>query len=224
LRIKEVLLNGATVLAVSCAIATSIAAFRRGGSLSLKPTALPAPAARPVPQWREFLATGHRIGLPSAALTIIEFGDFECPACAGYARMLDTVRARYPRDFAIVFHHLPLPYHHLAYPLARAAECAATQGKFVEFHDAVYAHPESLGIVPISHLGVVAGVGDPAQFDRCFADTSPVQAVDQDLASAKKIGAPGTPALIVDGQLRSADLRIDELESMIKRRVRGGAR
>jgi protein-disulfide isomerase len=220
LRTREVILNTATAVAVGCAIVSAIGAVRSGslfGGQSAKSVSANKP--RPVANWEQLLSTGRRIGPESAVVTLIEFGDFECPACAAYEQMLDTVRTRYPMDFAVVFHHFPLPYHHLAYPLARASECAATQGKFTEFHDAAYAHPESLGVVPVSALGAKIALPNVAAFERCFADTARVSRIEADLKTAKRIGVPGTPGVILDGQLRSADVRVDELESLIRKRL-----
>ena len=221
MKTKELVLNGITAVAVVSAVATSVSAVRRGGSLlsASPPQNVAAAKPRPVTNWRPLLSTGHRIGPADALVTLIEFGDFECPACAAYEKMLDSIRHRHPREFAVVFHHFPLPYHHLAYPLARASECAAAQGKFVEFHDLVYAHPESLGIIPVSALGRRIGMPRETEFDQCFDRSTPVPEVENDIETAKRIGVPGTPGVIMDGQLRSADLRLDELESLIARRA-----
>jgi protein-disulfide isomerase len=222
MKLRDTVLNGATALAVACALGAVIGAYRRGTLFQSQPTPQSRSSApKYVPNWREYLATGNRIGPPSARLTIVEFGDFECPACAGFARRLDTLRQRYPDDFAVVFHHFPLGYHKLAYPLARASECAAAQGKFVQFHDAVYAHPESVAIKGITNLGAVAGVGDKTRFVDCVNDSTRVAAVERDLNSALRIGIPGTPGIIIDGYLRGERVTNEELEGMIKARRAG---
>ncbi|HET7632309.1 MAG TPA: DsbA family protein [Gemmatimonadaceae bacterium] len=174
--------------------------------------AAPTPKVLQARQWRPLLQTGHRIGPTDAKLTIIEFGDFQCPVCGVFERTLDSMWTRHPSEFAVVFHHFPLSYHPLAYPLARASECAAHQGRFTAFHDSVYAEQRLLGVVPIIEFGVRAGVRDTAAFRRCVLSTSPVPEIDRDVAYAKQIGVPGTPGVILDGTLRSGDVTLQELE------------
>lgn len=223
MRIRDVFLNTATGLAVLCAVGMTANAYRNGFLFSRTPAPRDVTAKTKIPQWRSFFTGGHRIGPANAAVTIVEFGDFECPACAGFARRIDSVRKRYPTQFAIVFHHLPLPYHKLAYPLARASECAAAQDRFVEFHDAVYAHPESVTFNSIAHLGVVAGVRDTMRFQKCFADTKPIPAIDSDVSIAAAIGVRGTPGIIFEGELLGGTVHNAEIERLIQARQRTGA-
>jgi protein-disulfide isomerase len=224
MRLREALLNIGTGLCVLCAIAVSIGAYRNG-AFSMRAAARSsgqggAASRTPVPEWRSLLTTGRRIGPTDAALTIIEFGDFECPACASFARRLDSLRTRYPQDFAVVFHHLPLPYHKLAYPLARASECAAAQGKFTAFHDLAFHKAESLPITALNRIGAQVGVEDQARFDNCFLDTASVVAIDTDVKLAREIGVRGTPGIIIDGELLDRAPETAELDSLIQHRRR----
>jgi protein-disulfide isomerase len=222
MKIRELFSNAVTVLAVACALATTVGAYRRGTLFSRgedgRVAELPS---KPVAEWAELLKSGRLIGPADAPVTIVEFGDFECPACASFARKMDTVRLRHPKDFAVVFHHFPLPYHRLAYPLARGAECAAGQSKFAQFHDAVYAHRDSLGVLSLSQLGRLARVPDQAAFGKCVADTSRVASIERDVVTARRIGARGTPTIIVDGVMRGGQPpSVQELEEHIAKRTR----
>jgi hypothetical protein len=130
-RIREVAIDASVVAVAVCAIimatGTVWARFRPAAA-SIRQA--PRPVSAAVGNWADLEQAGHRIGPASAKLTIVEFGDFECPACGEFEHTLQQVRRAYPKDVAVVFRHWPLPYHKLAYPAARAAECAADQGRF----------------------------------------------------------------------------------------------
>src|SRR5574338_728608 len=72
---------------------------------------------------------------PDAALTVIEYSDFQCPFCAQLAPVLEELQADHPEDVRIVFRHFPIPNHPLALLGAQASEAAGQQGKFWEMHD-----------------------------------------------------------------------------------------
>jgi len=219
---RELALNAITAVAVGCALLVTGAAYRRG-TLFGNETAKAQGAAdiRPVANWQRFLNTGFRIGPSDAAVTIVEFGDFECPFCAASARRLDTVRAKHPKDFAIVYHNTPLPYHKSAYPLARASVCAASVGRFTQFHDEVFAHPESIEVRPIPRIAKSAGIADTGRFHSCLTDTSRVASIETDIAEARSIETHGTPSFIVDGNLRGGDLTVADFDTIVAKRVKG---
>ena len=221
MKAREVALNIVTAIAAALSISLTVATLRQNALSSRGVPGRSATASsRPVSGWKTLIQTGRRIGPENAALTIIEFGDFECPACSAFARVLDSVRARHPNDFAIAFHHLPLPYHKLAYPLARASECAADQGAFPAFHDFVYAHRDLLPTLSAAKIGLAAGVPDSARFLQCASDTSRVAAIDADIDIARKLGVPGTPGVVIDGMLRgNVPLRVSDIEEVVERHV-----
>lgn len=155
-----------------------------------------------VSNWPELESTGHRMGPPHSKVTIVEFADFECPVCRMFTLgALRAVRARYPSDVTVLFRHWPLKYHRFAYPAARAAECAADQGRFEPFHDELYAEQDSLGLKPWARYAADAGVPDSAVFERCVAKSGEVASIDADSAVASRLGARGTPAIIINGLL-----------------------
>jgi len=153
-----------------------------------------------VADWKEYAAVGHRIGSAGAPVTILEFGDFECPACRRFE--LDALRpieAMYPSQVAVVFRNWPLPYHKFAYPSARAAECAGDQGRFEAIHDLFYAKQDSLGLKSFAAFARDAGVRDSAAFARCIGGARFERTITADSAAAKRIGGTGTPTLVING-------------------------
>lgn len=71
-------------------------------------------------------------------IVIDEYSDFQCPACAQAAPVLEELRQKYPDKIEINFHHFPLPYHRLSKKAAEASEAAREQGKFWEYHDLLF--------------------------------------------------------------------------------------
>lgn len=162
----------------------------------------PIPLTRVLPagEWDELSAAGNRIGPETAAVTIVEFGDFQCPACRQFA--LQDVRSalkEHPGEVALVFRHWPLARHPASYPAARAAECAAAQGRFAEYHDALFAGQELVEAGDWWSFADRIGGIDSAQFARCLARETRIPAIERDIVLAQQSGAPGTPVMFING-------------------------
>jgi protein-disulfide isomerase len=134
------------------------------------------------------------------------------------------LRSKYQSDLAIVFRHWPLAHHRFAYPAARAAECAAAQGAFASFHDAVFKNQDRLGLKTFTALAAESGVADLNAFDRCSADSLPVLAIDEDVAAAKAIGGTGTPTIVVNGWLLTGGGDRDRIDSLVQSALRAGSK
>lgn len=168
-------------------------------------------------QWREATSAGHRMGPENAPVIIVEFADFECPACRAVTRsVLRPLQAVYANRLAVVFRHWPLSYHTHAYPAARAAECAALQGRFTEFHDLLYSHQDSLGRKSFSSFAKDAGVSDLNAFDHCNASTDTVTAIETDIREVTSLGGQGTPTILVNGMQLKSIPDSGSLDAMIR--------
>lgn len=169
---------------------------------------------QPVEGWEEISGRGHAEGPSDARITIVEFGDFECPACAMFeTRVLAGIRANYGSEVRIIFRHWPLGYHRFAYPAARASECAGEQGRFGEFRHQLYSGQDSLGLKSWIEVATASGVPDTAAFSACNRRPGKVSAIEEDLRVAERVGATGTPAVILQGALIQDaldSLRFDE--------------
>jgi formate-nitrite transporter family protein len=141
----------------------------------------------------------HVQGEPGAELELVMFGDFQCPFCLGAQSVLRRVRSRLDGRFRFGFRHLPIPEKHpLALIAAEASEAAAAQGKFWEYHDALYAEQPKLSRETM--LRVATEIGLDA--DRVAADLDAgihLPRIERDLASAAASGATGTPTFFVNG-------------------------
>lgn len=155
-----------------------------------------------VDDWEGVISAGRRIGPASAKVTLVEFADFQCPACRRFAEgALRGAMAEFPGQISLVFRHWPLPYHKFAYPAARASECAAVQGGFDQFVTHVYEHQDSLGTTAMRDFAARSGVSDLTQFDKCFSDTIPVARIEADMRAVRKLEGRGTPTLVLNGRL-----------------------
>jgi protein-disulfide isomerase len=196
--------NVATLVVAGCAVLATVALLdgRRtnGGRAIARPVA--EAESLVVAEWEKYLDGGHSRGSPNAAITILEFGDYECPFCARFASMSEKILAAFPTQVRLVYRHWPLRNHRFAYPAARAAECAAEQGKFWELHDLLYIKHDSLGLISFLDLAKRAGVASGDRFQSCVESTDPVAAIEAGIRDAHAAGGTGTPTLIVNGLLK----------------------
>lgn len=190
----ERFLNAAMVVLVGCALVVTGLVVRR----ELFPTrVLPQPPQR-VEGWREYGRFGNRIGPTDAKVTVVVFSDFQCGFCAVAAERMRALRREYPSDLAVVYRHFPLRTHAHAVPAARASECAAAQGRFEPFHDALFSKQDSIGAIPWTRYAIAAGVEDLRGFDRCAGSAIPVAALERDTADGDRLGVRGTPTILVN--------------------------
>jgi protein-disulfide isomerase len=172
-----------------------------------------------VPAWERFAEGGHSLGPSNAPITIIEFGDYECPACRQTESHLEAVRRKYSTQLRFVYRHWPLPYHQYAYKVARAAECAAHQGRFWEYHRELFRDENWIGDA-IVRFAENAGVQDLALFRACFEEEGPVPAIEGDIAAALEVGGYGTPTIVVNGLLIRSNVDSLSLFKMVNEALR----
>jgi len=185
------------LIAAVLATIVGLIAFRLAASLRGERTAsLPMVLDRPVDPARD-----HIRGRVDAPLTLVEYGDFECPFCGRATGVIRDLRERLGDDLRYVFRHLPLTdVHEHADLAAQAAEAAGAQGRFWEMHDVLFRHQDELE--PEDLVGYAADVGlDVERFVRDLEDERYAAPVREDVASAEASGATGTPTFFV-GDLR----------------------
>jgi protein-disulfide isomerase len=155
---------------------------------------------RHIKNWRSLTLRGHRIGSASAVVTIVEFSDFQCPFCAQFYHMFESLRHDYGDSLTLVYRHLPSRAHQYAFVAAVAAECAARQGRFEQMYDALFDAQDSLGTRPFLTYAIAAGVGDTASFSACLNRADMGQLVEGDREEIERLGARGTPTLFINGE------------------------
>jgi protein-disulfide isomerase len=157
-------------------------------------------------------------GSPAAPVTIVEFADFECPACKDSLPVLRQLRDLYRDQVRLVYRDFPLSSHPQARPAAEAAHCAHEQGKFWAYHDALFAQAPDLQTSDYVTLADRVGL-NPAEFTACLAGTRPKAAVARDLADAQGLGLSGTPTFFINGRYLSGFQSLETLRQHIDREL-----
>jgi protein-disulfide isomerase len=141
----------------------------------------------------------HVRGERGAPLELVMFGDFQCPYCLGAQSVLRRVHQRLGERLLYAFRHLPIPERHPLAPMAaEASEAAAAQGKFWEYHDALFAAQPRLSEETILDVGRDLGL-DAERMAAEIDSGVHRPRVERDLDSAARSGATGTPSFYVNG-------------------------
>ena len=157
----------------------------------------------------------HVLGDPDAPVTVIEYGDFECPYCAAAAPVLRQLVEESDGRVRLVFRHFPVvDAHPHALTAALAAEAAGAQGAFWPMHDLLFARQDRLGDVALrayaEELGLDGSrvVGEPAQ------EFAAKVAADFERGLADEVA--GTPTVVVDGELFSGRVELGALRRAVR--------
>lgn len=150
---------------------------------------------------------------------LVAFVDYECPSCAVLHRILTSLEARYRDSIHVTILHFPLRQHPAAVAAANAAECARDQGRFAEMNAGLYREAESVRRGDFWQIARKAGISDSARFNRCTAASDTLARVAAGIATASRLGLPGTPALILEGWLFTQVPTEVRLHKMIEREL-----
>ena len=182
------------LMAAGLSVLTGWVIFRLAAALRGERTAsLPMALDRPVEVGRD-----HIRGPADAPLTLVEYGDFECPFCGRATGVMRELRERFGDELRYVFRHLPLTDVHAHAELAaRAAEAAAAQGRFWEMHDLLFRHQDALEFEDL--VGYAGELRlDVEAFVRDLEEERHAERIREDVMSAEASGARGTPTFFVD--------------------------
>ncbi len=145
----------------------------------------------------------HIRGNKNAPVTLIEYSDFQCPYCGAFEPTLESVMTKYKDQVRLVYRHFPLSFHPNALPAAIASECASEQGKFWEFHDAMFKNQDALNDDFYKKLA-----GDNklnvTKFNDCFSNKKYEKKIQDEAAAGGAAGVNGTPGTFVIGKDGSA--------------------
>lgn len=204
-----------TGILVLCALTVTGLLIRR----EFMPAPVQAAQVRTVRNAGEFRRGGQRIGNATAPVTIVEFADFQCPFCRESAKVVSAFVDSSAGQVSIEYRHLPLDgIHPFATMAAVAAECAALQSSFRQYHDALFAKQDSIGKRSWATYARDAGLADTVAFNSCVSDSSAVMPrVRSDVAAARELGITGTPALLIGDQLFSGAPSVNELRDLVKK-------
>jgi len=157
-------------------------------------------------------------GNPNAPVTLVAYSDFQCPFCARATPHIDALQQKYPDKLRVVFKHFPLvEIHPSARPAAVAAMAAQDQGRFWEFHDALFKNQATLAQPNWEALAQEAGL-DVTRFrsDMAKNATSYEKRVDQDVAQARNVDVRATPTLYINGKKVLDYRNVDGMTAMVE--------
>ena len=141
------------------------------------------------------------MGPANAAVTIVEYSDFQCPFCQRVAPTLKQVREKYGDRVRIVWKDFPLTsIHPQAFKAAEAGQCAREQGKFWEYHDRLFSNQQALQPEFLKKYAADAGL-DAAKFNACLDTAKFSDRVQEQMGIGTSLGVQSTPALFINGRL-----------------------
>jgi protein-disulfide isomerase len=164
----------------------------------------------------------HVIGEPHAAVTVVEYGDFECPNCKQAQPAVKLLLERFAGRVRVAFRNFPLEdVHPHALAAALAAECAGGQGKFWPMHDLLFENQAHLKAKDLQGYAARLGL-DMARFIAEMDDQVYLQRVREQLQGALESGVRGTPTFFVNGRVEDVSFGLRALFDAVERRLHPG--
>ncbi len=163
-------------------------------------------------------------GNPNAPVILVEYLDFECPACGAYFPLIKQLEQDFPNDLRIVFRYYPLPGHKNGLPAALAVEAATRQGKYYEMHDLLFTEQKNWGgkpaPTPVAFEAYAQKLGlDLAKFKQDVASQSVKDRVQRDVSSGTKLGNTGTPSFYLNGQKIQNPRSYEDFKTLIQAEI-----
>ena len=157
----------------------------------------------------------HIQGPVNAPITLVEYGDYQCPYCGQAYMIIKEIQERLGSKLRFVFRNFPLTkVRPDAYKAAMAAETAAAQGKFWEMYDYLFKHGQVLTDDNLRRSAAKLGL-NVARFDREFLDRTYSSHVDEDIQSGKSSGVKSTPTFFINGDRYNNSWDLDTLLSAL---------
>jgi len=168
--------------------------------------------------------SGHySLGPKNAPVTIVEFGDFECPYTRSAEVTLKQVRAKYGNKIRLVYFDFTEYEHPDAFPAAMAARCAGDQGKFWQYHDAMFADQSKLSPTDLKATAARLKL-DMAKFNSCFDQSKYGDDLARDLGQGRNLRIEGTPTFYINGRILYGSKPESDFDAMIVQGLGGGNR
>lgn len=164
-------------------------------------------------------AVGPSKGADDAAVTIVEFSDFECPYCKQTTSVLDRLIDSHGDRVRLVYRQYPLDsIHPHARKAAEASLCAQEQGRFWDMHDRMFVSQRSLGIEGLKALALDIGL-DTEAFSSCLDSGRHGDAVEVDFQAGQKLGVERTPAFFINGRYMSGAPTYEALVDIVEQEL-----
>jgi protein-disulfide isomerase len=165
-------------------------------------------------------ASNHVQGAGNKNVTLVEFGDFQCPACRSFYPIIKQIKETYGDDITFQFRHYPLTQiHPNAFAAHRSAEAAGKQGKFFEMHDLLYENQEAWSNLPdptqafASYAQQLELNIEQYQADAAGEEVNDI--INADIKLAQEAGAASTPTFVLNGEKIQNPKSFEEFKQLI---------
>ncbi len=176
----------------------------------------PPPAATETTAAKLVRPDSHVTNNPDAPVTVVEFGDLECPVCGSEQEVVHAIRAKYGNQIRFVFRQFPLTHiHPFSERMAEASECAGEQGRFWEAIDKIYSRQSDTTTDEALRRDVTETGVDMSKFDQCMSSGAEMARVNRDHEDGVALGVVGTPTFYVDRESVPDVPTFDDLSKVI---------
>jgi protein-disulfide isomerase len=156
-------------------------------------------------------AEDHIQGRANAPLTLVEYGDFECPHCGKAHTVVKRLQNHFGDRMRFVYRNFPLTdIHPIAEPAAEAAEFAGAKGKYWPMHDAIFEHQRSLSPELLVSLASRLQL-DPDELASAVDDQKFLDKISKDVEGGERNGVHGTPTFFINGQQYQGPWQFEDL-------------
>lgn len=171
-----------------------------------------------VRDWRSYSKVGVSAGSPDAKVVLVEFFDFQCPACRRFSLTIDSLMSR-NSGIRLVRRNFPLmDIHPWASRLAIGGVCAERFGEFHQYYRRAF---DAQALVGGASWGGVADLFSPRartlELERCLIDKQSIATVEADIAAGRRLGVAATPSVLINDRLYSGAWSVKQLDSLISR-------
>ena len=173
---------------------------------------------------KKILISGkNTIGLPSAKVTVVEFADFQCPACGAFYPDMKKITSDYNGKIYYTYRHFPLPLHKNAMKAAQAAQAGAVENKFWKMHDKLFEtqsewsevdDPTALFVSYAKSSGI-----DEVKFKKALDENIYVSTIQKDIEDGNIAGVNSTPTVFVNGRKVEGANSIADLSAKVRQAI-----
>ena len=157
----------------------------------------------------------HILGPANAPVTLVEYGDYECPHCGAAHPIVKLVLEHFGKNIRFIFRHFPLSQvHPSAQAAAESAEFAGAHGRFWEMHDGIYENQDRLGLPLLFALASALGLSE-ASLREALVNGTYAEKVKGDFLGGVRSGVNGTPSFFINGQQHLGSYAFEELVAAI---------
>jgi protein-disulfide isomerase len=161
-------------------------------------------------------AADHVLGNAHASVTIVEYGDFECPNCKQAAPAVKLLLQRFTGRIAYVFRNFPLEeVHPHALHGALAAEAAGAQGKFWQMHDLLFDNQQHLKLKQLRGYAEKLEL-DMVRYDAEMAGETRLQRIREDIEGGRRSGVRATPGFFINGKIQDVSFGLQSLAHAVE--------